>query len=75
MQLYNECNCFSDRTVIDIAETAKEHSGIVAILLAMHCLSGCDTVVQVFRIGKGSALKTLKAEHCLNKLRTFHWQK
>ena len=65
----------NDRTVIDIAETAKEHSGmIVANLLAMHCLSGCDTVavVQLFEIGKGSGLKTLKAGDSLNKLGYLH---
>jgi len=62
----------SVRTVIDIAEMGKEHSGTVANLLAMHCLSGCDTVAQLFEIGKGAALKSLKAGHCLNKLGYLH---
>ena len=62
----------SDRTVIDIAETVKEHLGIVANLLAMHCLSGCDTVAQLYSIGKGVALKTLKAGHFLTKLGNLH---
>ena len=65
----------SDRMVIDIAQMVKEHSGIVANLLAMHCLSGCDTVAQLFGIGKGSALKTLKAlkaGHSLSKLGCLH---
>jgi len=50
----------------------KEHSGIVANMLAMHCLSGCDTIAQLFGIGKGSALKTLKAGHSLSKLGCLH---
>ena len=58
----------SDRTVIDIAATVKEHSDVVTNLLAMHCLSGCDTVVQLFGIGKGTALKTLTAALSLTKL-------
>jgi len=62
----------SERTVIDIAEMAKEHSGTVANLLAMHCLSGCDTVAQLFGIGKGAALMSLKARHCLNKFGYLH---
>jgi len=53
----------SDQMVIYIAERAKERSGIVANLLAMYCLSGCDTVAPLFRIGKRLALKTLMAGH------------
>jgi len=62
----------SERTVTDIAEMVKEHSGTVANLLAMHCLSGFDTVAQLFGIGKGAALKSLKARHCLSKLGYLH---
>ena len=60
----------SDRTVIDIAATVREHSDVVTNLLAMHCLSGCDTVVQLFGIGKlfGTALKILTAGLSLTKL-------
>ena len=60
------------RTLIDIAATVKQHSKIVANLLAMHCLSGCDTVAQLFGIGRGSSLKTLKAGRSLNKLGCLH---
>jgi len=35
-------------------------------------LSGCDTVAQLFGIGKGSSLKTLKAGRSLNKLGYLH---
>ena len=58
----------SDRTVIDIAATVREHSDVVTNLLAMHCLSGCDTVAQLFGIGKGTALKSLTAGLSLTKL-------
>ena len=58
----------SDRTVIDIAATVKEHSDVVTNLLAMHGLSGCDTIAQLFGIGKGKALKTLTAGLSLTKL-------
>ncbi len=37
-------------------------------MLAMHCLSGCDTVGQIFGIGKGTALKAVTAGYTLSNL-------
>jgi len=58
----------SDRTLIDIPATVKKHAEIVPDLLAMHCLSGCDTVGQMYGIGKGTALKAVTAGNTLRKL-------
>ena len=56
-----------DRAVIDVMKTGRTHVDIVPNLLAMHCLSGCDTVPQLFGIGKKTALKVVK-RHPLPKL-------
>ena len=58
----------SGKTCTDIAATVKEHTAIVPSLLAMHCLSGCDTVGQLYGIGKGKALKVLRSGCFLWKL-------
>ena len=58
----------SGKTCTDIAATVKEHTAIVPSLLAMHCLSGCDTVGQLYGIGKGKALKVLRSGCSLWKL-------
>jgi len=47
--------------VIDIAATVHAQANIVPHLLTMHCLSGCDTVTQLFGVGKATALKAVEA--------------
>ena len=49
------------RSTIDIEATVEKHHAIVPGLLAVHALSGCDTVPTYFRIGKGTVLKILNA--------------
>ena len=51
-----------DRKTIDIRATAKEHRIIIPDLLAAHAISGCDTTASYFGIGKGTVVKTLKAQ-------------
>ncbi len=55
----------SGRTVMDIGETAKKHAAIVTQLLALHAITGCDTVAQLIGIGKITAIKTLLAGQSL----------
>ena len=50
-----------DRTLIDICETVKVSSKIIHDLLLAHALSGSDTVVIYFIIGKGKVIKVLRA--------------
>ena len=49
------------RASIDIDETVKQNLSIIPGLLAAHALTGCDTVASHYGIGKGMALKVLKA--------------
>ena len=48
------------QSVLDINAAAKEHSSIVPDLLAVHGLTGCDTVASYFGVGKVAALKVLR---------------
>ena len=48
-----------ERTVISIPETVSKNSDIVGSLVAMHALSGCDTVPQMSGIGKKKSLNAL----------------
>ena len=58
-----------DRTVISIPESvAKLENNVVDSLLAMHALSGCDTVPQLSGIGKKKALNALKKGKLLSLL-------
>ena len=54
----------SERVVIDIRATAVRHSGIASDLLAIHGLSGADTVASLHGVGKGTALKVAKKGNC-----------
>ena len=58
----------SSRRVIDIKATTDKHSTIVDQLLPAHALSGCDTVSQMYGIGKGTVLKVIRSRNPLNKL-------
>ena len=52
-----------DRVTIDIKATGIELKNIIQDLLAAHALSGCDTTVCYFGIGKGTVVKTLKTQN------------
>ena len=45
----------------DIAATVHNLGDKTNSLLAVHCLTGCDTTSQLFGIGKSTALKVLKS--------------
>lgn len=49
-----------DRAVISIKATSVKHSAIASDLLAIHAISGPDTVASYFGIGKGKAAKVLQ---------------
>ena len=48
------------RAVIDIGATAKQHADIAGQLLAVHALTGCDTVAFMWGIGKAKLLSGCK---------------
>ena len=49
----------SNRTIIDIGATVKNHKILVLQLWGMHALTGCDTVSNLWSIGKATAFKVL----------------
>lgn len=61
------------RAVIDIDATVEDNVSIIPSLLSAHALSGCDTVASYYGIGKGTALKVLRAgKHAMSS--TFYVQ-
>ena len=60
VQLYME-SCTKNRTVIHINEVVKKHAKVMPNLLAMHALTGCDSVSSFSGIGKTTALKQLQS--------------
>jgi hypothetical protein len=44
------------RSCIDIKESAQKHTQITPQILALHALSGCDTVAATYGIGKAKAI-------------------
>ena len=67
MNVSMESPC-AGRTIIDIRQTALKHNHITTYLLAVHALTGCDTVSYLFGIGKATALKVLLSGHHLIEL-------
>lgn len=57
-----------ERRVISIQEAINQHEGDVDSLLALHALSGCDTVPQMSGIGKKKALNALRKGNILSNL-------
>ena len=57
-----------ERKSIDIQATAHRHKDIAGQLLAGHALSGCDTVAQLWGIGKTKVVKVLQAGRQLLEL-------
>ena len=49
-----------DRASFDIAATAAENHDIAPDVLAIHGLTGCDTVASTYGIGKATAVKVAK---------------
>ena len=46
------------RTKLDIQSTARKHKSLLPDILAIHALSGCDSVAALHGIGKGIAINT-----------------
>ena len=44
------------RACLDIPETVKMHPALITQLLAIHAISGCDTVAACYNIGKTTIL-------------------
>jgi len=57
-----------DRKSIDIKATTQLHTNIAGTLLSAHAVSGCDTVAQLWGIGKTKVVKLLQAGHQLTEL-------
>ena len=58
----------SSRMLVDIAATSEKHGPIISQLFAAHALSGCDTVGQLYGIGKGTVIKALLGGQQIKKL-------
>ena len=58
----------TEKAVINIAATCREHAAIVPHMLAALALSGCDTVAKLSDIGKATIGEKLKDGHALDKL-------
>lgn len=63
MKDYNQDNS----KIISISRTVKEHQPLIPSLIAIHTLSGCDSVPTMFGIGKAKALEVAKV-HSLQHL-------
>ena len=55
------------RSCIDIKET-RIHSDIVPSVLALHALTGCDSVAATYGIGKTKAIKVSRQGHAVDQL-------
>jgi hypothetical protein len=51
-----------DRGTIDISKTVEKHTDVIGEILPVHALTGCNTMACCCGMGKGTALKELKAE-------------
>ncbi|KAG0725666.1 hypothetical protein GWK47_038169 [Chionoecetes opilio] len=56
------------RSCIDVKETARKHSAIVPELLALHALTGCDSVAATYEIGKTKAIAVARKGYTLDQL-------
>ncbi|KAG0693693.1 hypothetical protein GWK47_027412 [Chionoecetes opilio] len=56
------------RSCIDVKETTCKHSAIVPELLALHALTGCDSVAATYGIGKTKAIAVARKGYTLDQL-------
>lgn len=56
------------RSCIDIKETAHRHANIVPSILALHALTGCDSVAATHGVGKVTAIAVARKGHILDQL-------
>ena len=50
----------AEKNIISIKKTVDKHKDIVPSLIALHAISGCDSVPAMFRIGKAKALSVVQ---------------
>ena len=58
----------SGRACLDIPETVKKHPTLITQILAIHAISGLDTVAACYGIGKTTAVAISKGGFLLNFL-------
>jgi hypothetical protein len=51
----------SNKLSVDIGKTMEKHADIITEILPVHARMGCNTVACCYGLGKGTALKVLKA--------------
>ena len=58
-----------EKNMISIRQTVKKHPDLVKQLIAIHAVSGCDTVPSMFGIGKVKCLNVAKRHpfECIGK--------
>ena len=56
------------RACLDIPETVKMHPAFITQILAIHAISGCDTVAACYGIGKITTVTISKKGFHLNSL-------
>jgi hypothetical protein len=49
-----------DKNIISVNKTVEKHKDLIPSLIALHAISGCDTVPMMFGIGKVKALSAVK---------------
>ena len=60
------------RTVCDIKASAVKQLGRTKQYVRAHVLSGCDSLSQLYGIGKGKVVKAIQNDVYLNKLGDIH---
>ena len=60
------------RTVCDIKASAVKQLGRTKLYVRVHVLSGCDSLSQLYGIGKGKVFKAIQNDVYLNKLEDIH---
>ena len=53
-------NFNDDKSLIKVKRTVEKHKDLIPSLIALHSLSGCDTVPMMFGIGKSKALSAVE---------------
>ena len=56
------------RKCVDISATVNKHSDIISQVLAVHAISGCDTVAAIYGVGKVTAISVAKKGFKLNSI-------
>ena len=49
-----------DKNLISVKRTGEKHKDLIPTLIALHSLSGCDTVPMMFGTGKAKAMNAVE---------------